>query len=96
MVAVAHSPTPSTVRRAASSKGEQKNALAACERWCSENRSFARGTPSRSSISALTQSLSRSHVTMASRKSRVARGNICSDVMRIRSNFRKGFSKNAT
>jgi hypothetical protein len=29
IVAVAHSPTPSTVRIAASSKGEQKNALAA-------------------------------------------------------------------
>jgi hypothetical protein len=81
---------------AASSKGEQKNALAAWERWCSEKRIFARGTPNRSSMSALTHSLSRSHVTMASRKRRVAAGNICSEVMRIRSNFRKGFSKKAT
>ena len=32
MVAVVHSPTPSTVRIAASSNGEQKNVLAACDR----------------------------------------------------------------
>ena len=34
-LAVAHSPTPSSVRIAASSKGEGKNALAACDSWCS-------------------------------------------------------------
>ena len=33
--AVAHSPTPSIVRMAASSNGEGKNALAACDSWCS-------------------------------------------------------------
>ena len=33
--AVAHSPTPSIVRKAASSNGEGKNALAACDSWCS-------------------------------------------------------------
>ncbi len=32
---VAHSPTPSMVRKAASSNGEGKNALAACDSWCS-------------------------------------------------------------
>ena len=31
IVAVAHSPTPSIVRMAASSNGEGKNALAACD-----------------------------------------------------------------
>src|SRR5438067_2411975 len=45
--AVIHSPTPSTVRIAASSKGAQKNALAACERWCSLNRILLAGTPDR-------------------------------------------------
>ena len=34
-LAVAHSPTPSSVRIAASSKGEGKKALAACDSWCS-------------------------------------------------------------
>ena len=33
--AVAHSPTPSIVRMAASSNGEGKNALAAWDSWCS-------------------------------------------------------------
>jgi hypothetical protein len=32
-VVVDHSPTPSTVRIAADSKGDGKNALDACERW---------------------------------------------------------------
>jgi hypothetical protein len=45
-LAVVHSPTPSTVRIAASSKGEQKNALAACERWCSLNRILSGPRPS--------------------------------------------------
>ena len=34
-LAVAHSPTPSRVRMAASSKGEGKKALAAWDSWCS-------------------------------------------------------------
>ena len=33
--AVAHSPTPPIVRIAASSNGEGKKALAACDSWCS-------------------------------------------------------------
>ena len=41
MVVVAHSPTPSTVRMAASSYGEGKNALAACDSWCSVKRTGA-------------------------------------------------------
>ena len=96
MVAVAHSPTPSTVRMPASSNGEQKKALAAWERWCSEKRILSRGTPSRSVMSALTHSLSESHVSVASRKTGSARGNICSEVIKIRSNLTKGFSKKAT
>ena len=35
--AVAHSPTPSSVKIAASSNGDGKNALAACDSWCSVN-----------------------------------------------------------
>jgi hypothetical protein len=96
VVAVAHSPTPSTVMMAASSKGEQKNALAACERWCSENSTRSRGIPSFSVMRALTHSLSRSHVIMASRKTVEPRGNIWSEVMRMRSSFRNGFSKKVT
>ena len=34
-VAVAHSPTPSRVKMAASSNGDGKNALAAWDSWCS-------------------------------------------------------------
>ena len=33
-VVVLHSPTPSSVTIAASSNGEGKNALAACDSWC--------------------------------------------------------------
>src|SRR5258708_6678573 len=43
--AVSHSPTPSTVKIADSSKGEHRNALAACERWCSEKSTRSRLTP---------------------------------------------------
>ena len=43
-VAEVHSPTPSTVRTADSSYGEQKNALAACDRWCSTNSTRSCGT----------------------------------------------------
>jgi hypothetical protein len=53
VVAVAHSPTPSTVRIAASVKGEQKNALAAWDWWCSTNRMRSSGTPTLSRIPAL-------------------------------------------
>ena len=34
ILAVAHSPTPSTVKIAAFLNGEGKNAAAMCERWC--------------------------------------------------------------
>jgi hypothetical protein len=39
MAAVAHSPTPSIVRIAASRKGDGKNALAAWDSWCSAKSS---------------------------------------------------------
>src|SRR5438046_2195746 len=42
-VAVVHSPTPSMVKTADSSNGEQKNALAACDRWCSTNSTRSGG-----------------------------------------------------
>ena len=77
-VAVAHSPTPSTVRMAASSKGEQKNALAACERWCSLKRIFATGTPSSLWIRLLIQSLSASQAIIDSWNTRRDRGKVCS------------------
>ena len=38
-LAVAHSPTPSAVKMAASLNGEGKKALAACDSWCSAYRS---------------------------------------------------------
>src|ERR1035437_7609241 len=67
-VPVTHSPTPSTVRMAASSKGEQRNALAACERWCSEKSTFSLGTPNSDSNLLATQSLSSIQVIIDSRK----------------------------
>ena len=46
-VAVAHSPTPSTVRIAASSKGEHRRRWRRASRWCSLNRIFRAAMPSR-------------------------------------------------
>ena len=43
---MAHSPTPSSVRMAASSKGEGKKALAACDSWCSVKMHRRRYLPS--------------------------------------------------
>ena len=45
IVAVAHSPTPSTVITAAESNSDGKYALAACERWWSAKTTRSRGTP---------------------------------------------------
>jgi len=66
IVAVVHSPTPSTVSIAASSNGDAKNALAAWERWCSLKRILAAGTPSRVWMRCLIQTLSPSQVIIAS------------------------------
>src|SRR5229473_3166311 len=49
-VPVTHSPTPSTVRIAASSNGEHRKALAAWERWCSQNRTRSLGIPNSAEI----------------------------------------------
>src|SRR5260370_27681 len=56
-VPVTHSPTPSTVRIAASSKGEHRKALAAWERWCSQNRTRSLGIPNSAEMVAPTQRL---------------------------------------
>src|SRR5450759_4957056 len=66
-VVVTHSPTPSTVRIADSSKGEHKYALAACERWCSQNSNFSLLIPSSVWSVVPTQSLSIIHEIIDSR-----------------------------
>jgi hypothetical protein len=58
VLAVTQSPTPSTVRMAASWKGEQRKALAAWERWCSENKIRFLEIPSSASSFPEIQSLS--------------------------------------
>ena len=56
---VAHSPTPSIVRTAASSNGEGKKALAAWLRWCSAKSSCASNRrPGRDARSSFTSSRS--------------------------------------
>ena len=67
MLVVAHSPTPSMVRTAASSNGEGKNALAACDSWCSQKRiSFSKPGRCLRMVSGI-QSFSPSHRGIAFR-----------------------------
>ncbi len=89
---VVHSPTPSTVRRAASSKGEQKKALAAWDTWWSTKRIFSGGTPRFFWMNALTQSFSSNQVIMDSPNVFHERGNDRRVVVRMRSNLTRGFS----
>src|SRR6187401_1710014 len=58
MVAVDHSPAPSTVRMAASLNGDVKKLHAACDMWWSQNRKREPGMPSSFDIIDLIQSLS--------------------------------------
>jgi hypothetical protein len=46
-VVVAHSPTPSVVRMAARSYGDGRNALAACDSWCSGKKAARRSAERR-------------------------------------------------
>ncbi len=84
------------VRTAASSNGEQKNALAACERWCSLKRMRSGAIPSFVWSRCFIQSLSPSHVTIASRNTLWDFGNVCRLDRSSRSNFTNGFSKKTT
>src|SRR3989442_9917887 len=68
--AVTHSPTPSTVRMAASSKGEHRKALAACDKWCSENRTLFLGIPKSDCSLVGTHSLAITHEIIDSRNTR--------------------------
>ena len=52
---MAHSPTPSMVRNAASGNGDGKKAEAACDSWCSAKTTGPR-CPSASAIRSFTQS----------------------------------------
>ena len=92
IAAVVHSPTPSTVRMAASSNGELKSALAACEAWCSTKRMREASIPRRSRMYSLIHSLSEIQRCMPSRKSRRERGKVARMVVNRRSAFTKGFS----
>ncbi len=96
---VVHSPTPSMVRMAASSKGDGKKALAAWLKWCSPNsslrsRSLAPGSMRRSSFRTRSfwNSFSRSHSGMAMRNDRNPRGAKARYVSSRRSNFKNGLS----
>jgi hypothetical protein len=80
------------VRIAASSNGEQKKALAAWERWCSENKMRSAGRSRVSWILDLTHILSRNQFAIACRNAAQERGNVWRDESRMRSNFRNGFS----
>src|SRR5271155_2894703 len=66
-VAVTQSPTPSTVKIADSSYGEQRNALAAWERWCSENNILLRSIPNSDCNVLATHILSMIQLIMDSR-----------------------------
>ena len=88
---VAHSPTPSIVRTAASSKGDGKNADAACDSWCSAKR-ISPGNASSSRIRSFIQSFSRIQSGIAFRNDRKPRGAKSRYVSKSRSNFRSGLS----
>src|SRR5690242_6423365 len=94
--AVNHSPTPSTVKIAASLNGEQKNVLAACDRWCSEKRTLSLPIPNSDCRVLATHNLSRIQPIMDSRKTFQDWGYVCKTLVRIRSSFRNGFSKKTT
>ncbi len=80
------------MRIAASSKGEQRKALAAWDPWWAEKRTLPASMPSRETRWALTQSLSPIIETMARRKDFTPRGKVRRLVSSTRSNFNSGFS----
>jgi len=81
---------------AASSKGEQRKALAAWDRWWSEKITRERGmSRCDTSVSAI-HILSRSQVIIDSRKTFQDAGYVWRTVCRIRSSLRNGFSKYTT
>ena len=92
IVEVVHSPAPSTVRIAASSKGDVKKLDAAWLTWWSAKRNFERGSFRRLAIIDLTQSLSLIHRCMDSRKTAALLGNVAMAVRSMRSNLTNGFS----
>jgi hypothetical protein len=92
-LAVAHSPTPSSVRIAASSNGDGKNALAAWDSWCSVNtKRFAKAFPSPLRISRGRCSFCRSHTGIARAKDRKLKGAKARCVSSRRSNLSTGLS----
>ena len=92
-LAVVHSPTPSSVRMAASSKGLGWNALAAWDSWCVVKKSGpVYAPPSPASISRGRCSFFCSHCGMLRTNDPNPRGAKASEVSRMRSNFRSGFS----
>ena len=70
---MAHSPTPSMVRKAASRNGDGKKAEAACDSWCSAKTTGPR-YPSASATRSLTQSFWPIQGGMAWRKAGSPRG----------------------
>ena len=91
-VQVAHSPTPSTVMMAASSKGLHKNADAPWLTWCSQNRTGLRFQPSFLPTTRRTDSFSRIHSGIACTNCPLLLGKCCRWLSRMRSSFSIGLS----
>src|SRR5262245_49928282 len=87
IVAVDHSPAPSTVRIAESSKCDVKKLDAACDMWWSQNRIFEPGTPMRFDIIDLIHSLSEIQRCIDSRNTAEERGNVAIAERSMRSNL---------
>ena len=90
--AVAHSPTPSTVSIAASSKGDTRKQEAAWLMWCSENRIGPLYAGSSLRIKDGIHSFSWIQSGIAFRNDEKDRGNVAMYVDSIRSNFNNGLS----
>ena len=93
MLAVSHSPTPSSVRIAASSNGDGKNADAAWLSWCEgKTMRFVYAPPSARVISRGRWSFCLIQSGTAIMNARSPAGALATNVSSRRSNFSSGFS----
>src|SRR5260221_8805431 len=90
--AVAHSPTPSTVRIADSSKGDTRKHEAAWLMWCSAKKIGPLYGRSSFRIIDGTHSFSLIHTGIALRNEPKERGNVATYVESMRSNLSSGLS----
>src|SRR6266700_6222743 len=89
---VAHSPTASVVKMAARRVGAVRKAAAACDWWCSVNKTFRPGTPKCDEIIPRIQTFSPSEFFIALGNARQDWGKARKAQVRIRSNFNIGRS----